>query len=126
MITQPNPSAALKTCADLINYLIETCKWPASALHLFGFGQGGSLAAEVALRYPLPLGSCVLVNGPLLSLPTLSKKSPTPVLSCRRSNENVKKAWLEKGFESVQELVWPSQGNMRQSLFALCNSELCG
>lgn len=139
VINQPNPSEALRLGTSLLDYLLNTCHWPPSwafflplitvwncsyvlirAIHLFGFGQGGSLAAELALRYPQTLGSCVIVNGPLLSLPTRNKKSQTPLLSCRRRDENVKKAWLDKGFEAVQEIVWSSPGNMRKFVCLLC------
>lgn len=104
-------------------------------MHLFGFGQGtfpachidhtdiavgGSLAAEAAFRYPSKLGSAVIITGPLLSLPT-GKASDTPVLLCsRKQGQQVKKAWFDKGFTSVQELQWNGNGGMRECLSSSC------
>jgi len=83
-------------------------------IHLFGFAQGGSVAAEFvidlwkqqqlrivkkekstiddsnfdnrSLEHPLvSLGSIVTVSGPLLSYPTISTLCPTPILVTHRS-----------------------------------------
>lgn len=69
---------------SLLRHLCEDCEWPAEAIHLFGFAQGGSVVAEAALR-SAQLGSIVSVNGPLLSFPT-SEKSQTPALLWQRSD----------------------------------------
>ncbi len=88
----------------MLHHLVNDCGWPAPRIHLFGFAQGGSVAAESALRWwrrhlqqqqeqesagnnimsVQPLGSVVTVGGPLLSYPTLSAACPTPVLVFRR------------------------------------------
>ena len=73
-------------------------------IHLFGFAQGGTVAAEFGLRWwrselertkilnadapdqePRALASIVTVNGSLLSYPnTLQRPCPTPVLVAHR------------------------------------------
>ena len=78
-------------------------------IHLFGFAQGGSVAAEFVidlwkqqLKKPVidsnsnksleqasvpmvSLGSIVTVSGPLLSYPTISTLCPAPILVAHRS-----------------------------------------
>ena len=93
----------------MLDHLVNDCGWPAPRIHLFGFAQGGSVAAESALKWwrrhlelqqqqqqqqksadnnnttlVLPLGSVVTIGGPLLSYPTLSSVCPTPILVFHR------------------------------------------
>jgi hypothetical protein len=35
----------------VLNYLTTDCTWPPNRIHIFGFGQGGSVAAESALAW---------------------------------------------------------------------------
>jgi predicted esterase len=68
---------------------VEKCGWLSNQIHLFGFGQGGSVAAELALKYwrksqeTQSLASVVTVCGPLLSYPT-AVSCPTPILIVHR------------------------------------------
>ncbi|KAF9011895.1 hypothetical protein BDQ17DRAFT_1345072 [Cyathus striatus] len=107
IIERPNPTVGLDLISKVVDYLIKSCQWPLNRIHLFGFAQGGSVAAEFGLhwwkkqlqvpfasptsqsnnverRSPPPassaLGSIVTVSGPLLSYPTMSTICPTPVL----------------------------------------------
>lgn len=73
-------------CSVITELTEQPYNWNLDNIHLFGFGQGGTLAAEtgqaISRRYkghqpdtgqPAPaLGSVVSVGGPLLSLPTTS------------------------------------------------------
>ncbi len=94
----------------VVSHLTADCGWPAHGIHFFGFAQGGSVAAEFALKYwnsrqqksPTSssdtsqesgtstaggggsFGSIVSVCGPLLSYPTPLQPSPTPVLIFHR------------------------------------------
>jgi hypothetical protein len=80
---------------------VDDCGWPAPRIHLFGFAQGGSVAAESALKWwrrrlqqpqqqnttdvsVQPLGSVVTIGGPLLSYPTLSPACTTSILVFHR------------------------------------------
>lgn len=104
LIPNPNPTPALELMSKVINHLTTDCAWPANRIHLFGFAQGGTVAAEFAVhwwrtelertkviaadapdREPRALASVVSVCGPLLSYPTaLTKPCPTPVLVMHR------------------------------------------
>ncbi|KAF6753713.1 hypothetical protein DFP72DRAFT_1128264 [Ephemerocybe angulata] len=121
--------------ALVVNHLTDDLQWPLDRLHLFGFAQGGSVAAEFAiLRWKeqlqahrsaitpsestsesakapsSSLGSIVTVSGPLLSHPTLSSPSPTPILVAHRpspSEEAFRPDALksfQRGFKSVTEV----------------------
>ena len=84
----------------MLHHLVNGCGWPAPRIHLFGFAQGGSVAAESALKWwrhdlqqqqqnsdntlVQPLGSVVTIGGPLLSYPTLTSACPTPILVFHR------------------------------------------
>lgn len=110
LISKPNPTAALDLIKRIIMYLHKECGWPAHALHFFGFAQGGSIAAESVLALstdnadPLSLGSLVTVDGPLLSFPTPSALSPTPILVWRKASNSITAAGpFKKGFKSVGE-----------------------
>ncbi|KAF8064076.1 hypothetical protein FPV67DRAFT_201101 [Lyophyllum atratum] len=98
LIERPNPTPALEVMAKVVKHLVDDCGWLSDRIHLFGFAQGGSVAAEFGIAWwkdhlaaqrgatasssssPGPLGSIVTISGPLLSYPTLSVKCPTPVL----------------------------------------------
>ncbi|TFK83627.1 hypothetical protein K466DRAFT_567709 [Polyporus arcularius HHB13444] len=109
LLEHPNPTPALELMDKVVNHLIKDCAWPPHRIHLFGFAQGGTVAAEFALKYwrtelslqqkslpssedlashtltaPRALGSVVSVSGPLLSYPTPPKPCPTPVLIFHR------------------------------------------
>ncbi|KNZ75530.1 hypothetical protein J132_02470 [Termitomyces sp. J132] len=98
LIERPNPTPALNLLGKVVKHLIDGCGWPSHKIHLFGFAQGGSVAAEFGIEWwklfrasrtpaDLPssatkgtLGSIISISGPLLSYPTLSVKNPTPIL----------------------------------------------
>ncbi|KAF5334771.1 hypothetical protein D9611_012972 [Ephemerocybe angulata] len=134
MLANPNPTIALELLAKVVNHLTDDLQWPLDRIHLFGFAQGGSVAAEFAiLRWKeqlqahrsaiapsestsesakapsSSLGSIVTVSGPLLSHPTLSSPSPTPILVAHRpspSEEALRPDALksfQRGFQSVTE-----------------------
>ncbi|KAH9926553.1 uncharacterized protein BXZ73DRAFT_49308 [Epithele typhae] len=109
LLDRPNPTPALDLVDKVVEHLTRDCAWPASRIHFFGFAQGGSVAAELALRHwrselsrqskalpssssssavapppPTALGSVVSIGGPLLSYPTLSTLCPTPILVFHR------------------------------------------
>jgi hypothetical protein len=110
IITHPNPTPALDLLNSTLSHLIEDIGWAPQNIHLFGFAQGGSVAAESVQRWwreqlersavaansnasdgatvkpntPVALGSLVTVSGLLLSHPTLSLPCPTPVLVFHR------------------------------------------
>jgi pimeloyl-ACP methyl ester carboxylesterase len=77
----------------VFDHLVGDCGWSAWRIHLFGFAQGGSVAAELAQKWwrhtlqqksEQPFGSVVTIGGPLLSYPTLSTLCTTPVLVFHR------------------------------------------
>ncbi|KAF9506885.1 hypothetical protein BS47DRAFT_1374025 [Hydnum rufescens UP504] len=92
LLAHPNPTPALEILDRIIHYLIELetdngCGWPLDRIHFFGFGQGGTVVAECALRlWKCQLGdaahrdnlargqiaSIVSVEGPLLEFPRSS------------------------------------------------------
>lgn len=103
LLTNPNPTPALELLSKVVKHLTEDCAWPPNRIHLFGFAQGGTVAAEFGLRWwraelertkvtsadaldqePRALASIVTVCGPLLSYPTLDRLCTTPVLVAYR------------------------------------------
>ncbi|KZT65185.1 hypothetical protein DAEQUDRAFT_769041 [Daedalea quercina L-15889] len=100
LVERPDPTPALELLDRILAHLTKDCAWPPGRIHFFGFAQGGSVAAEVALRWwraeferqhqdegytVRPLGTIVSVSGPLMSYPTLSTLCPTPVLLFHRT-----------------------------------------
>lgn len=135
LIERPDPSPALNLLKNVLNHLTGECGWPPHRIHLFGFAQGGSVAAEACLQWwrrelelssqsrmtktsVRPLGSLVTISGPLLSYPTLSKSCETPVLVFRRPRE-LKNGALDafrKGFFRVKDVERAGEGMPRASL----------
>lgn len=119
--------------AKVLDYLITGCAWSPNHIHLFGFGQGGSVAAEITLAWwkkelartnttsspkqtsvppPRHLASVASISGPLLSYPTLVTPCPTPLLIFSRVSitKDVSTAF-SKGFTFIRQVVKPgSQG----------------
>lgn len=130
MIDRPNPTPALDLLLKVLNHLINDCSWPAPRIHLFGFAQGGSVAAEFGIfwwkqqlqlererehkagaeKITASLGSIVVISGPLLSYPTLSSLSPTPLLvfhdppPAETALPSGAVAAFRKGYEGVTEV----------------------
>ncbi|KAI9460683.1 Alpha/Beta hydrolase protein [Boletus coccyginus] len=134
IIERPNPTLAIEVMAKVFDHLIAECAWPPNRIHLFGFGQGGSVAAETALAWwkrelvktfnaeqkPVPptrhLGSVASVSGPLLSYPTLATPCPTPLLIFSRGSvaKNVSTAF-SKGFTDIRQVVKQGEESMPRS-----------
>ncbi|KAI0820505.1 hypothetical protein BC628DRAFT_848418 [Trametes gibbosa] len=143
LLAQPNPTPALELIARVVEHLVRDCAWPPHRIHLFGFAQGGSVAAEFALRYwrtaqalhpksfsstmdsasssaGLPwLGSVISISGPLLSYPTVQKQCPTPLLIFHRpapadtAMPSDAVTGLKKGFAKVEEVKMKGDGMPR-------------
>jgi len=98
-LERTNPTPALDLLTKVLKHLTDDCAWPSHGIHLFGFGQGGTVASEFGVTWwkhqlqlhrdqqsddstkpSLSIGSIVSISGPLLSYPTLASLSPTPVL----------------------------------------------
>ncbi|KAG8216033.1 alpha/beta-hydrolase [Butyriboletus roseoflavus] len=129
IVERPNPTPALEVMAKVLDYLITECTWPPNRIHLFGFGQGGSVAAEITLAWwkkefartkttsnskqtsvpsPRHLASVASISGPLLSYPTLATPCPTPLLIFSRVSiaKDVSTAF-SKGFTHTRQVVKP-------------------
>ncbi|KAL8280142.1 hypothetical protein RQP46_007472 [Phenoliferia psychrophenolica] len=121
LIPNPNPTPTLATLIAFLTHLTTPSPagpgWPPSSIHLFGFAQGGSCAAQLALAWSLTpppasrsashdLGSVVTVSAPLLSHPTASYKSQTKALVVSHKGEErmIGIGSYRKGFENVQEV----------------------
>lgn len=109
LLAHPNPTPAIECLTKTIEHLVRDCHW--TNIHLFGFAQGGSVAAEFGIGWwrtgGLLLRSIVTVGGPLLSYPTLhGTLCPTPVMVFHRPQEDIGPnalAWYRKGFVTVRE-----------------------
>jgi len=142
-LARPNPTTAIDYIAKVLEHLVNDCGWPAPRIHLFGFAQGGSIAAESALHWwrrglqqqqqqqeqgqkfdsasssMQPLGSVVTVGGPLLSYPTLSTACSTPALVFHRppptepSLPGDALAAFKKGFSRVIDVKKGGEGMPR-------------
>ncbi|KAF5389584.1 hypothetical protein D9757_004085 [Collybiopsis confluens] len=135
LIVRPNPTSALEILSKVLNHLTEDCAWPSDRIHFFGFAQGGSLALEFGIKFwrqqtekrisdsdapnssqNLSLGSIVSVSGPLLSYPTLSSLSSTPVIAIYRpppaepSLSPGDLTALKKAYSSVKEVKLGAKG----------------
>lgn len=98
-LPNPSPAKPLPRLRKLLETLVIKYGWSLHQIHLFGWGQGGTMALELALDVsqkgvscpnqsePLRrLGSCTSVCGPLLSHPMKSLEITTPVLYFHRSS----------------------------------------
>jgi len=112
----------LNLLAKVFGHLTTKCQWSPQKIHLIGFAQGGSLAAEFALScwkeqlakhsdyFSSPLGSVVTIGGPMLSYPTVKHLCPTPLLMFHRSPsaESVLSTnditGFKKGFSNLKEV----------------------
>jgi hypothetical protein len=134
MLTAPNPTPALELLTKVVDHLTKDLYWPLNRIHFFGFAQGGGVAAEFCIKKwkdqlqahrnagapsegtseqanipSASFGSVVTVSGPLLSYPTTTAPSPTPILVVHRpapSEEalpaNAIKSF-QRGFQTVTE-----------------------
>lgn len=90
LVRYPNPTPALDLMKQVLRHLVDDCAWREDRVHLLGFAQGGSVAAEFGLKswkeQKGKLGSIVSVGGPLLSYPTVEELSPTPLFVVHRAS----------------------------------------
>ncbi|KAJ7130259.1 hypothetical protein C8R44DRAFT_775200 [Mycena epipterygia] len=118
LIERPNPTPALALMDRIVHHLTDDCAWPLHRIHLFGFAQGGTVAVEFGVkRCRETLGSIVTISGPLLSYPTLTALSVTPLLVAYRAPALPPNALsaFKKGFQRVVEHKMGSQGGMPAS-----------
>ncbi|TDL25536.1 hypothetical protein BD410DRAFT_813314 [Rickenella mellea] len=134
MLERPDPTPALTLMKAILDHLTSNCGWHPDHIHLFGFAQGGSVAAEAGIAWwrasmersssapspaPVALGSIVTIGGPLLSYPTLSKLCPSPLLAFSRSAPGSPTlsasdmAAFRKGYESVRDVACAGEGMPR-------------
>lgn len=132
LINRPNPTPALDLVVKVLNHLTVECAWPSQRIHLFGFAQGGTVAAETGLMWwklsqikpedspqAQTLGSIVTVSGPLISYPTMTKLSPTPLLVFHRTAPSESAlpssamAAFKKGYSHVKEIKIGGDGMPR-------------
>jgi hypothetical protein len=92
---------------ELLDHLTTACGWAAERIHLFGWGQAGTVVVELARALGLRaqgerLGSAVSICGPLLSTPALntSLSLPTPVLYFARTSSSSQSQLLKRTFKS--------------------------
>lgn len=129
MIQHPNPTPALDLLTKVVDYMMRECRWPAERIHLFGFAQGGSVAAEFGLGWwkshqavdpttsHQALGSIVSISGPLLSYPTIERLCPTPVFVEHRkppSEPSIPRSALtalKKAYQRVQDRLLDGRGS---------------
>lgn len=125
LLKRPNPTEALDWLMRVLRHIVDECGYQADKIHLFGFAQGGSVAAELALKWwraqsqednRTALGSIVSISGPLLSYPTIAPNArcPTPCLVCRGSGESADEVTaLKKGYSQVEETRMAGAGMPR-------------
>lgn len=108
-------SQLLPSFQNLLRYLVEQCGWRLEQIHFFGWGEGGTIALEVARIVGTSdtgrrLGSAVSVAGDLLSTPSIGTPKldlETPILYFFRPNTPSKPApsSLEKTFKTVKPIA---------------------
>lgn len=122
-VPNPDPTAAMKLLSDVLKELQQDpYQWSGDCIHLFGFGQGGTLACETALQLgknqqqDVQVGSIVTIQGPLLSLPYRNARTlSTMVLYVYRGKNGISTktqtgvAALERVFTSVKTLRLPEK-----------------
>ena len=121
-MSNPDPSKAAALLIGVLNELTAhgDGSWRLSDIHLFGFGQGGSLAMETGRELTRrsassasadALGSIVSIQGPLLSLPmTGSIQSSTKVMYVMRpivanARSTSEYTALRRGYSNVQTVA---------------------
>ncbi|WWC90543.1 uncharacterized protein L201_005479 [Kwoniella dendrophila CBS 6074] len=133
-IENHNPTVHLDKLRMLITKLCsKEIGWKLNEVHLFGWGQGGTIALELGLsigKSPLQipssdgktqaykrLGSIISICAPLLTHPTSSLELETPICNFTRykSNSSIhakQKAILNRVFKKVEFVHAPNQGNV--------------
>jgi len=89
-LPHPDPSKTLPALAKLLDSLTSTeMGWQYHDIHLFGWGQGGTMAIELAYeigKTKRRLGSVVCICGGLLSYPSTKLDLETPVFNFTRAD----------------------------------------
>lgn len=117
---RPDPSFAIKLLCDVIVELTsDAFGWRSDNIHLFGFGQGGTLACEAGIALfrrsttnSLALGTIVSVHGPLLSLPSSSTSKVASVVkyvSRGSSSKSSDVSALERAYTRVEAAALPGR-----------------
>ena len=118
-LPNPSPAPTLPSLRTLLTALTSPeFGWDLSDIHLFGWGQGGSMALELALDIgksgiqsgsasaggPLRkrFGSVISICAPLLSFPTTPLDLPTPVLYFTRQDPRA--ATSQKTVNSIKRV----------------------
>ncbi|KAK1927291.1 hypothetical protein DB88DRAFT_543735 [Papiliotrema laurentii] len=136
-LPNPNPSTALPPLRALLSTLTSPeIGWDLTQIHLFGFGQGGTIALELALdigKRPIPpaassggsthptslpgkrLGSVVSICAGLISFPSSSLDLETPVAMFTRvqAKSQVGQKMLsavQRAFKHVEVVQAPGGG----------------
>ncbi|KZO96721.1 hypothetical protein CALVIDRAFT_549627 [Calocera viscosa TUFC12733] len=124
LLERPNPTGAVDLIVAILQTLVNDCGWPVNRIHMFGFAQGGSVAAEAAIKIwkertfasegetiqRLGLASVITVGGPLLEHPTITPRCSTRILVFHRISPSASAlpesalGSFRKGFERVQEV----------------------
>ncbi|KAM0791768.1 hypothetical protein ACM66B_004032 [Microbotryomycetes sp. NB124-2] len=143
LIPNPNPSKTMTLLIQLIEHLTSPAPGPAwlpNQIHFFGFAQGGTCAAELALAWSRhirlrpasttfsnistpsldgQLASIVAVSASMLSHPSIgAQKSTTKVLLVSRPNEErvVGPGSWTKAFGNVKHVVLSSNSRQGQAM----------
>lgn len=129
-LPSPDPSATLRSLRELLTTLTsKEIGWDLTRIHLFGWGQGGTMALELAYSVGKEgisnadasgekrkrLGSVVSVCGPLVSFPTASLGINTPTAYFTRQAAQSAAAQktrrgLERAFKDVEVIQGQSAG----------------
>jgi predicted esterase len=99
--------------------LLRKCGYKLRGILLFGFGQGGMVALNVAAELGVEeLGGVVSIGGALpekAALPEVGKKSRTPVIVCKGNRNSAVKEnharRLKDTFEFVEIKQWTKVGD---------------
>nr|CDI56160.1 alpha beta-hydrolase [Melanopsichium pennsylvanicum 4] len=99
LLTKPNSTQTVTHLINVLRHLIDDCGWLASWIHIFGFGQGATIALETLVSWTkynhsddakhAHLASVVSISGEFISHPTLTNPASTPVLHIYRSKSDV-------------------------------------
>lgn len=103
-----DPSGTITKLRSLLSSLIAQ-GWAAEDIHLFGWGQGGSVSLSLALNLASSaidgaarLGSVVTICGPLEGKTSPSGKSNTPVMYFTRTTNSAAETAVKNAFASVE------------------------
>ncbi|QDS68948.1 hypothetical protein FKW77_008627 [Venturia effusa] len=112
---------AMKLVLDSVvqDVLVKKCGYKAREIIVFGFGQGGMVALSLAKAMgDNELGGVVSLGGALpasMALTSKAKKSRTPIIVCKASNNSAIKdkdvKRLSDSFEFFELIEWKKNGD---------------